>query len=285
MNEKSTPIVISIFYNSANWHVLLELLIKPFLNQNHLIKSFHIYLSTFRGDHIKLVIISLSNKTNIEETLSDLVRGFLLSHPSQEINIIYPLPGFFLNYSNNSFIIEQKLFNSYPVEITEYGYDMRCEISKALAKVFGSEIIDIDEIFTFITYMQIAIIKSMYEDLNIAKIKIKSLINYLIDNNRMINHSVEGINITENLSYRDIFLYNQQDLSEIIKDVWDENEYDNSLKWIIDWEESCRSLISENDINNKFMQLTRLIYEHVGYQPEEDFKQSLQILSVLSNLS
>ena len=95
--------VASIFYNQVAWHELLSGFISPYIQQNqNNILHWHLSLSTYRGEHISLVIEPNGENTGLEEDFGKKAGAFLANFPSPMKVIKYPLDGLFMDYPNNT---------------------------------------------------------------------------------------------------------------------------------------------------------------------------------------
>ncbi|RYY36115.1 MAG: hypothetical protein EOP46_07630 [Sphingobacteriaceae bacterium] len=231
----------------------------PFIKQRFkaAIISYSVYLSTLQGDHL---VISFNISVNPEEftnQFNTFIGNFIARYPSKTLPPAYPLDSLFMDYPNNRlyFGIEKKLV--LPPGAIQYG------ITSAI--ISGLAVNDMDEgaRFTFILYMQLAVIKAKYNDMNDACNAIAQISEYVLAHN-------PGTAPTAALpqQYAEIQqqLYdsNNNILQEIITDIWNTENYSPELLWLEDWISVCRELTKAHDIIQPFLTISRSIFEQMG---------------------
>jgi hypothetical protein len=112
----------AIYYNSNNWTHLISQGIAPFLKENlHLFGHFYIFLSNYRGDHIKLIFeLNESFKSVAQKKFEAYFIEFVRSNSSSKPeNTFIPGKVLWMNFENNSveidnfethFLISEPLF-------------------------------------------------------------------------------------------------------------------------------------------------------------------------------
>lgn len=253
--------IISIFYNRSSWHDLITNVIKPFIQQEqNILKTYYIYLSSNQGDHITFAAKPQDNNDKFQQRFSILIERFLLANPSETKAIKYPLQSFFMDYPNNSFCFNKdKLLvqssNNRGSKLIQQ------QVSKAIIDSLGNEEIELDDIYTFITYMQLGIIKAAHSDIKSAYCSVKKLIDYCHD----LGTSFENATGADDRTNIELLLdSNKNVLSEIIEDIWNEDNHNSEIEWLEEWIAVCKEHLTESGFNHSFIHINRVIYEHTG---------------------
>jgi hypothetical protein len=276
-------IVAAVYYNRSSWHELIKF-INPHLKEAHKngsLDTYSINFGLYGGDHIKLILKPSGNGNEFEKNADSLIKQFLLSNPSETNTIEYPLNTFFMNHPNNSVWFHQTnesaFFNSIQYKESDY---MRCQISQALLEALGSEEIDLASIYTFISYMQIGILKAAYPDIKLAQANSIDLICYLNELKDFEETEIDSKGEKDNQYFKQLFEGNQGILLEIVKDIWEPGGTDSELKWMGAWEVACKNFLVESDFKTSFILLSNLVYEQMGFMHNKNLLQlSLKLIS------
>lgn len=172
---------------------------------------------------------------------------------------------------------ESTFFNSIAYKDSE---DMRWQISQALLEAFGSEEIDLASIYTFISYMQIGILKAAYPDIKLAQAKSTDLICYLNELKDLEEVETDIRGEKDNQYFKQLFEENQDILLEIVRDIWEPGGADSELKWMEVWEAACKNFLTGVDFKSSFILLSNLVYEQIGFMHNKNsVRLSLKLIS------
>jgi hypothetical protein len=266
MNNRfnESTIIASIFYNRSLWHLLLKDAIESFINKrNDIIKSFRLFVCTHQGDHITIIIepVRISQLLQLEKDFLSNINNYITQHQSITNLLEYPLPSFFMDYPNNSVwldIDKHLVLSEEPQKIAQE------QISEAIIGAFEEIEFSIENTYTFLIYMQLSIIRAIFIDIKEAHEKSIELLNSLAKQEKVKENN--EITIDKGYNYEEIKLSienNEEALLEIIKDIWSTN-YGLELKWLATWISYCKSIVNKSNFELFFINLTDLIYDHVG---------------------
>jgi len=257
-------ITVSIFYSRSAWHDLIASAIKPFIynEQNkNTDMTYYIYLCTNQGEHVT-VVLQRDKENKLEQKFIKYIEKFISKNKSTTKAIEYPLPGFFMDYPNNS--VWADIDNLYTFSPIECPSNIRYNLSQILIDALGDSEIETETIYTFLIYMQLGIIKSAYPAIKTARNGAIILLKYLSEN----EYIKQEVTIeSQEYDYEDIklsFENNKEILLEIIDDIWNAEGYQAELKWVELWVNSCRQIFKNSDLNKSFIYLNDLVHDHIG---------------------
>lgn len=126
---------LSIFYNENAYFKIIDVGIKPFVKREKDIHGYHLYLSSKRGTHIRLVLVTKSSSARrLVLNANTHFKAFLESNPSPSVNSLNPETGFFKNFENNT--IHYGVFKYSAIEHLEGVEIFHRNLSKDLIKIF-----------------------------------------------------------------------------------------------------------------------------------------------------
>ncbi|QEM05981.1 hypothetical protein DIU31_021625 [Mucilaginibacter rubeus] len=157
-----TLIRFSIYYADQAWQELIKNVIAPFLKQNQaFIAHFYIFLSNYRGDHIKLILEPEKGyKTALINSFRTQVLHFLAEMPSSEPSIRFtPGKSIWMNYANNSFEINN--YDTYFLTDASPLLDFTRATSRMILNQFLSgQIEEMEDIINLATHLLLKLISN-----------------------------------------------------------------------------------------------------------------------------
>ena len=257
-----TTMRTSVFYNRSLLHHLIIEVIRPFIafeKDRNTIENWCVYLSNVQGDHISLFIRS-ANSDQLQKKFSERTQKFLDANPSSKNIVKYPLAGFFMDYPNNSIQVNNvRLFPYSPGNNKE---NREQAISQAIVDALGNDLINTANIYTFLIYMLLGIIKTVYPAISKARDKVADLLQY-VNNPYGTEENSQSILPEDHAVLIQLMENNKKVFPEIIYHVWDENA-DPELTWLYEWIHACRNFIAVHNFNQNFFLLSRMICRHLG---------------------
>jgi len=293
MNDKLDQAWIrgQVFYNKISWDFLIANAIEPFLcHEKDNIKTFYLQFCNEPITNIKITIKPSidGEKMNLENRFLDYMDEFLLNNPSESQNLGYRF------YPNNSAWVDQFDDDVFYVKNDVYvNLDvMRNEISRAMI-IFKEHEINNESIYTFVLYMQLAIIRAIFPSADKVKVGIDDIIEFLKSDKYvesvskkfdLLQNRVVRIKKPNDLSAKNnekmlnqMFRHNADILSEIIEEVWSVNEV-SDLIWLNDWVTCCAESYNSLHFGEFFVIASRLIYEHVGLENKKLLPLSTKLI-------
>lgn len=253
MDIGNRQVVVSVFYNKALYHELINHAVAPFLQaEGSSIKNCVIYLSSNQGEHISL---SIEPTDDIEVFKLKVLRHFkeyLKNNQSVTAPVQYPLDDLFDIYPNNSihFNIE-KLSISTDREVSNI-------VSKAIINGLAVSEIDSDSIFSFLVCIHMGLLKVIYNSLARVYEGIDEL-------NGCIVSDVNPTEVYDYMRlYEDISIENNKFLEDISKEVWHFNVADCGLDWLKSWILECSSLLTHYNSPKRYIAISCLVFRHLG---------------------
>jgi len=250
----------SIFYNHTESHHLLIQCVRPFITQNaKQLLEYAVFISSIRGEHITVVFKTTTDDTLLEKKFLKKIRRFLSTNPSSTKPVDIPFAGFFMDYPNNSLWLN--LNNHAPRAYQKKQYQLiEQSLSNALMEVFGNDEINSDNIDAFLIYMHLATIKSTHASIAVAaKIASELYLHYDSHFKHTLQETISEFNDI-NLSFSN----NKDQIADIILDLWRTEDFDPELKWMTFWTIDCRRFLQGKDFVESFVEISGLIYDHVG---------------------
>ncbi|WP_304066869.1 hypothetical protein [Pedobacter glucosidilyticus] len=269
MKNENVQIKIRIFLNRTSWHFFLSNFIKSHLiedmsNNNNFIKNWFINFSKDRGDHILLTIIKNADSNILEKNLSKALELFISKYPSKTDPINLPINTFFINYPNNSYWFEKESTIT-SVKYTNDEIELKQVISKVITFSLGNEIINDDDLFTLMIYLQTSVLKAVKSDINEAYIFFEQFINR--SKKTIYNSYKDNLEIEKERRFFQYFFKNNfQTLSEIVDDIWLRDNFNEDFEWLGDWVYYCNRFIKKNNnINLSFTIINSIIFDHLDF--------------------
>lgn len=268
----------SVFYERRSWHRLLSEAIFPFLNKTtYLIETYTMQLCIAPRDHIKIALRSASAQSaELEERFLEYMDIYLLSNPSETVEVGYKF------YPNNTAWTNQYNERDFYLMTDKRDFSF---IRKSIAlsfKMLSADVIDMSGAYSFILYMQLGIIRAIYS-LDEVSEKIKGTITFL---KTQYNDRSKFINATSEKAALRFLSANRRMLIKAAEDVWSDCLYiDDELKWLKEWIEACVFFIrnTNNDYNEFFILISRLIYDSLGLANVKLLPMSLLIFTDIFN--
>ena len=94
-------VCISVFYAPEEWHRLISVAIRPFVEKNPSL-FFRLAMSRERGDHLRIVFDASKDFDTLVMELNDRLNDFLQTHPSKAPASMETPQVFFMNFPPNS---------------------------------------------------------------------------------------------------------------------------------------------------------------------------------------
>lgn len=268
--------IVAIFYNQNQWHLLVNKCIKPILKQlkdKNQIAGFFLFTQKIKGDHIKLIINpSKENKINFK-AIKNKIEIFIKEHPSQVATNRGKIETFFMDFPNNS-VLKLNLNTQQYQGIDKM--ELRQEISKLIIIALAAEEICMESQLTFILYMQLGLIKSIFPT-------VEETINSIHLLNNFENISIEVKDDTDEINeaefekcFQNLFIENKDVLNEIINDIWNINT--EATFWMADWIHYCQNKIAEIGFENLYYQSSSILISHLGLPSSQKLTQSFTTL-------
>lgn len=243
---------VSVFYNSASWHFLIDSCIKPFIismKKEKYIDQFFLHFSKTQGDHIRLSIKAPEHSIPQFLKLWDTqIAAFLKANPS---------PG-----SSNSVLYD--LYKPYPLQtelISETELEkVRCLISDAIIMTLSTKPINQENTLMFCLNLQLGIIRAAFRDHNKAASELMSMLTSLLS--RFDPMQQAGIDHKTNALYHK----NKEVLTEVVTEIYADGSKNQETDWLHSWVLNCA-----NHINNRkpfqhlFIQLSTILHEHFDF--------------------
>jgi len=138
--------------------------------------------------------------------------------------------------------------------------EIRKSLSGAFIEALGDEVAEMESIYTFLIYIQLAIFKAAYPSIKQAGRKAKGLLIYL---NQQVNE------IEDRGEYDDLklmFENNRDVLLEIMGDIWNSGIYGLELNWLNTWIIDCRRFLEGRDFDKSFLYLSKMAYQEAGVE-------------------
>jgi hypothetical protein len=276
--------VASIFYNQIAWHELLSGFICPYIQQSqNNILHWHLSLSTYRGEHVTLVIEPKQENVQFEEDFKKKADDFLANFPSPMKAIAYPLDGLFMDYHSNTVEYNIEVLystaNNPSLLIT-----IKQQLSEIILQALGGQEIDIESIFSFIVYLQLGIIKSGFTSTKTARVNTLKLVLHLTtQDGGDSNYKASDEEIQR---FIDLFEYNKEIFTEIVEDIWNKEKYEAELNWMEQWENACKEYFQTSEFHIAFMLLSQVVYQQVGLNGDKILlNASKQILKIFNQVT
>lgn len=275
--------VASIFYNQVGWHELLSGFISPYIQQNqNNILHWHLSLSTYRGEHVTLIIEPKQNNAQLEEDFKKKADDFLTNFPSPMKVIEYPLNGFFMDYHSNT--VEYNIDVPYSTAYNPGMLAVKQQLSAIILHALGGQEIDTESIFSFIVYLQLGIIKAGFTSAKTARVNTLKLVLHLTTQDD--GDSNDKGSEEETQRFIDLFEYNKDIFVEIVEDIWNKEKYDAELNWMEQWESACKEYLQNSEFHIAFMLLSQIAYEQVGLNGGKILlNASKQILKIFNQVT
>jgi hypothetical protein len=275
--------VASIFYNQVAWHELLSGFISPYIQQNQdNILNWHLSLSTYRGEHVILIIEPKQNNAQLEEDFKKKADDFLANFPSPMKAIEYPLNGLFMNYYNNT--VEYNIEALYATVGNPSLLAVKQHLSEIILQALGGQEIDMESIFSFIVYLQLGIIKAGFTSTKTARINTLKLVLHLTTQDDGDSNGKASEEETQR--FIDLFEYNKEIFVEIVEDIWNKEKYDAELNWMEQWENACKEYLQSNEFHIAFMLLSQIAYQQAGLNGDKILlNASKQILKIFNQVT
>jgi hypothetical protein len=268
---------ISVFYRQSNWHKLIINFIRPVVAAayaNKIIHSFHIYLGTDKGEHVKLFFICMNHSEQFKTQLSSDLETYLSNNVSYTEPIHYPLSYFFMNYPNNSFIINNAIKN--PYGNNESIQAIRAYITFAIVNVLGNDEITIESLYTFIIYLHLGFIHAVWPDIQEAAINMATL-NKIAG---LTSPEPNNIETKYEQTITQVFDLNKDLLYEIIAEIWNDCYSNSELLWMIEWNAICKLTFNTFNLRKSFDLINELTYEQTGFTKNNQLLlPSLELIS------
>jgi len=275
--------VASIFYNQVAWHELLSGFISPYIQQNqNNILHWHLSLSTYRGEHVTLIIEPKQNNAQLEEDFKKKADNFLANFPSPMKAIEYPLNGFFMDYHSNT--VEYNIEALYSTANNSGMLAVKQQLSEIILQALGGQEIDIESIFSFIVYLQLGIIKAGFTSTKTARVNTLKLVLHLTTQDTSDNNDKTSEEETQR--FIDLFEYNKEIFVEIVEDIWNKEKYDAELNWMEQWENTCKEYLQSSEFHTAFMLLSQIAYQQAGLNGDKILlNASKQILKIFNQVT
>lgn len=242
----------SLFCKKAHWNKLLDLGIKPFVENNKLVKAFKINFSYLSGDNLQLALLTeLDSRIELSNITADYFKHYFQGVAQPSIGLQLGFSGIFMPFSANS--IQFGLYQPETLTIVELQKYSLCNgLSQAMIAALKDEIDD-EIILTFGIYLQVGIIKVLFNSMS----DLNDLF-YLFDENIYNDDKTSSILIA-----------NEGIIYEIIQDAV-ESHLSNQMEWFNQWCDVCRkNLIDIIDgdavvIKKTYQQMVCSIYRQLA---------------------
>ncbi|HTH83007.1 MAG TPA: hypothetical protein VL490_08735 [Mucilaginibacter sp.] len=260
---KYSDITFTVFYTLPEWRNIITYAIKPFLQTEQLegnLACYYVYLYPEPTQHITIVLYPSRDHYTLENKFVEQIGNFLSKNQSPT-DIQHQLDNNLMNYSNNSIGIDIEKPIRIAISDDKLQHTRHC-ISQVLISVLEKNEAEIETIYTVLIYLQLGIIKAINPTIKKARTKAVELLSYVESVDSTTKETV-GKQV-----YDDIKLWFENDMdsfTEIIEDIWNTDEYNDDLKWLETWIVHCKQFIKDNDFNESFMILSKLINKHIGF--------------------
>ena len=245
---------ISLFSNKANWHRLLNEAIAPFVQANPQLKGYYVAFNYLSGENIRLTLLThLGNEQALAAIADSHFKNYFeKAHLSQQ-PLKLPVDGCFMPFPANT--IQYGLYPPLTISVDDLE---ACELSINISKIIVAALqdeIDDETILTFAFYLQISLVKTIYNTLRDADalFAIVTPANaFKADDNALSNLCL---------------------MKEIADDVMQIEEFDSELNWLNGWIDDCKNTLlkaSKIEANNisKIKSIYHLrvqtVYTHLG---------------------
>jgi|GEM_PF-4740083 len=285
MNKTTSSVyTVTIFYNQSEWHKLIRKFIEPLHNkaiETELFEFLHIYLGTYKGDHVEVRFNYSDDDGNLILKFSTDLTLFLSQNQSFTIPTSYPLSGFFMDFPNNTFILNKnsidfsEKFNKNELQI------VRAKITSFILKVLASNDIDVETLFTFVIYLQLGFIKTSFPSVHEAYLNMSNLADSFFLKGDIKSDLVADM-LTKEYSdpIKKLFEDNKTMLKEIIDEIWYSNYIDPAMSWMKEWEACCKLILGVYDFQQSFIAISEAIYQQIGASKNtSQINVSIQMIS------
>jgi hypothetical protein len=257
MTIQENNIAVSIFYSQIKWNELINKAIVPFLNTKYIsrtLKFYSIYFSKNQGENILIILRFVDDNKKFIDFVTNYFKEYILINPSPNILLEYPLETFFINYPNNSIIINGVKIPHFPFEEAEIG------VTSALISLSKTNI-GFEEILTLALYLQLGFIKAKYDNYYDAYKGVLEIEKYLEEENLFIN---ENTYLSNDILIYDGFGENAAVIDQIILDVWMSKNGNDEFEWLNKWKIMSQNLLKRNEFPSTFIQINNQIFNHLG---------------------
>ncbi len=264
MESLQSPFIfISIFYAQEKWHELLPVILKE-LYEHPDISEFYVFFSCHRGPNIR---IALKYKDPVMkmgyERIAKPITTFLAEHPSDYRDVQLPVTSFFTDFPVN-----QIKYNLYNERVIMQGglAGFQLVLSKILLVFFEDHPIDDDALFTFVVYLQEALLDALCDTKESKDELMTALIAEM--KRRDIDH-LPGIGELKDW-----------EILPDMKEISGAPEIDKLLRW---FEKAANMLyVKSGSKKGTFFTIMQIIHLHVFKNIYEIFLDSLNYLAGLS---
>jgi len=250
---------VSLFYNSASWHFLINDCIKPFIismKGEKYIDQFFLHFSKTQGDHIRLSI--KAQEHSIEKLLKiwdTQIATFLQANPT--VTSSMKTPSSFMPLSNAVLSNLHKTYSAQTGQISEPELERaRCLISDTIIKALGTKKIDQENTLMFCLNLQLGIIRAAFPDKNKAASEMMSMLTYLISRFNPIQQA--------DIDHKTSTLYskNKEVITKVVTELYAEGNDNQEIEWLHSWIRNCGDYInSGKPFQQLFVQLSTLLHE------------------------
>ncbi|MEO6523838.1 MAG: hypothetical protein ABIN91_19295 [Mucilaginibacter sp.] len=260
---------VFIFYNQAEWHILINNVIRPIffdLQNDKVLNRYYLFFGKRKGDHIKIVVEDCDSHSL--ESVYDRLEKFIKAYPSVNKTTRYPLEALFKNFPNNSIIKYTQLVSNVTNDLSSF----RCRISEILVQALCEEVFSLEVLFTFLIYIQLTILRLNFNNFYDAK--------------PAMNEIVKRINFNKNIEYKKeniihvahLFEGNVETLKEIVDEIWNDRNV-NQHGWLKEWETNCNSFLEgDKPFVDTFILIMAVCCEHLDITLESYVPESLLLL-------
>lgn len=254
---------VSVFYDSASWHCLINNCIKPFIismKKEKYIDQFFLHLNKTQGDHIRLSIKapehSIPELLKIWDTQID---AFLKANPT--VTNSRKSPDALLSSSNS---VLYDLYKPYTLQtdlISETELEKaRYLISDAILMTLSAKPINQESTLMFCLNLQSGIIRAAFHDHNKAASELMNLLTSLLS--RFDPTQQAGIEDKTNALY----YKNKTTLTKVVTGIYADENNNQEINWLHSWVLNCRGYIhSGKPFQHLFIQLSTILREHFDF--------------------
>ena len=265
----ATTTTASIYYGRANWQNLLRF-IHPYLlkaKRYGILDDYYVQFSRHRGDHIRLITKSSTEQgyTNSQGILYKVISKFIHNNPSENKAQIFPVKGFFMDYPNNSvWINHNRVHNQENAAQSKEQIGMQMQISAAFIAAFEQEEMTLENICTFVVYLQLGMLKAFNPTIQQASMAATELLNW--EKKQSTSADDDRIDQTDAGDFfQQMLEENHSSLVDIILETWELEGLTNPLQWTKTWEKACGKFIGNSDYPNGFFDICGMIYGQINF--------------------
>lgn len=262
MKTDSTWVNVSVFYNMKSWNTILNSCLRPslaLLERRSWIEGYFIHFSKNQGDHLRIsCLVSSNHVDDVRQILSNDIKKYISAFPSITDQVKYPLSSIFKNFPNNS--VNFNIYKNYAPESeflnSKELLSLRQLISNLIIAEMAQDIIEEESVFTFGLYMQLGVLKAIFERKDKSILQLREHINNLIFNTEIKSQVLADKKIA------DLYIENKELLLEIFNEVWNEMP---EADWLFPWISTCKDFYTRVNFSTLFSLLNHLVFEHISY--------------------